>query len=61
MTEPGGAAWRQTTYYPFQFASRYGRGTALQLAVDCPTYDADVAADVPCSTSPASTMPTRAR
>jgi alpha-N-arabinofuranosidase len=46
MTEPGGAAWRQTTYYPFQFASRYGRGTALQLDVACPGYDADVAAGV---------------
>ena len=47
MTSPGGGAWRQTTYYPFQFASRYGRGTALQLDVDCPTYDADVAVGVP--------------
>ena len=46
MTAPGGAAWRQTIYYPFQFASRYGRGTALQLDVDCPSYDADVAANV---------------
>ena len=46
MTEPGGAAWRQTIYYPFKFASAHGRGTALQLDVDCPTYDADVAAGV---------------
>ena len=46
MTEPGGEAWRQTIFYPFKFASAHGRGTALQLDVDCPTYDADVAAGV---------------
>ncbi len=34
MTEPGGAAWRQTIYWPFLFASKHGRGTALQLAVE---------------------------
>ena len=39
MTEKGGTAWKQTTYYPFYYASRYGRGTALKLAVDCPGYD----------------------
>ncbi|WP_127144564.1 alpha-N-arabinofuranosidase [Pelagibacterium montanilacus] len=41
MTERGGPAWRQTIYYPYYFASRFGRGTALDLAVDCPTYDSD--------------------
>ena len=30
------------------FASRYGRGTALQLAVASPGYDAEVADNVPC-------------
>lgn len=38
MTVPGGPAWRQTTYYPYLFASQYGRGMALNLAVDCPDY-----------------------
>jgi alpha-L-arabinofuranosidase len=47
MTEPKGAAWRQTIYYPCYFASRYGRGTALQLAVKSPGYDAEVADNVP--------------
>jgi alpha-L-arabinofuranosidase len=47
MTEPNGAAWRQTIYYPYYFASRYGRGAALQLAVTSPGYDADVADNVP--------------
>ncbi|EPX87763.1 Alpha-L-arabinofuranosidase [Rubellimicrobium thermophilum DSM 16684] len=39
MTEPGGPAWRQTIYYPYYFASRHGRGTALNLSVSCPGYD----------------------
>ncbi|HZP20770.1 MAG TPA: alpha-N-arabinofuranosidase [Bauldia sp.] len=47
MTENGGPAWKQTTYYPYQFASLYGRGDAMNVAVDCPTYDAKVADDVP--------------
>jgi alpha-N-arabinofuranosidase len=47
MTEPGGPAWKQTTYYPYYFASRFGRGTALNLAVTSPGYDADIADNVP--------------
>jgi alpha-N-arabinofuranosidase len=47
MTEPKGAAWRQTIYYPYYFASVYGRGNALRLAVNSPGYDADVADNVP--------------
>ena len=43
----GGAAWRQTIYYPYYFASIFGRGTALNLSVDCAGYDADVADNVP--------------
>jgi alpha-N-arabinofuranosidase len=42
-TEPGGPAWRQATYYPFYFASKYGRGKALNLSVDSPAYDAELA------------------
>lgn len=41
MTERGGPAWRQTIYYPYYFASRFGRGTALDLAISCPTYDSE--------------------
>jgi alpha-N-arabinofuranosidase len=47
MTDPKGAAWRQTIYYPYYFASRFGRGTALNLQVNSPGYDADVADNVP--------------
>ena len=41
--EKGGPAWKPTIYYPYQFASLYGRGTALNVAVDAPTYDCEVA------------------
>ncbi|WP_417580239.1 alpha-N-arabinofuranosidase [Pelagibacterium sp.] len=47
MTERGGPAWRQTIYYPYYFASRFGRGTALELAVRCPTYDSEHYSEVP--------------
>ena len=47
MTDPKGAAWRQTIYYPYYFASVFGRGTALQLQVSSPGYDAEVAENVP--------------
>lgn len=38
MTEPGGPAWRQTTFHPFAQASAYGRGQVLDVRVDSPTY-----------------------
>ncbi|TDC85397.1 alpha-L-arabinofuranosidase [Micromonospora sp. KC606] len=37
MTEPGGPAWRQTTFFPFSETSRAARGTALQVALDADT------------------------
>jgi len=40
MTAPGGAAWRQTIFYPFAQASRHGRGTVLRALVDSSQYDA---------------------
>lgn len=47
MTENGGAAWAQTTYYPFMHASLYGRGTSLQVVADSPAYDSKDFSDVP--------------
>jgi alpha-N-arabinofuranosidase len=47
MTENGGPAWAQTTYHPLRYASLHGRGDALGVAVDGPTYDAAIADDVP--------------
>jgi alpha-L-arabinofuranosidase len=37
-TRDGGPAWRQTTYFPFQHAARYGRGTVLRVEPEGPTY-----------------------
>lgn len=34
----GGGAWKQTIFYPFMHASRYGRGTALFPVVDSPLH-----------------------
>ncbi|GAA2354052.1 alpha-N-arabinofuranosidase [Saccharopolyspora halophila] len=31
MTEPGGPAWRQTSFYPFADAARHGRGRVLRV------------------------------
>ena len=47
MTEKGGKAWKQTTYYPFYYASVYGRGTALNLVVKSPGYDSKHGDNVP--------------
>ncbi len=40
MTETGGPAWRQTTFYPFKHFSRMGRGSVLQTQVKSPGYSA---------------------
>jgi alpha-N-arabinofuranosidase len=47
MTTPGGAAWRQTIFHPFAQASRFGRGTALNLKLTAPTYPDKDYGDVP--------------
>ena len=40
MTDPdGGPVWRQTIFYPFLLASRYGRGTALQPLLRSPKVE----------------------
>ncbi|MEU1164047.1 alpha-L-arabinofuranosidase C-terminal domain-containing protein [Streptomyces sp. NPDC005921] len=47
MTEPGGSAWRQTTFHPFAQASAYGRGRVLQVEVDSPVYPTARFGEVP--------------
>ncbi len=47
MTEPGGPAWRQSTFYPFSITSRLARGNALQLKLESPTYRTEVYGEVP--------------
>jgi alpha-N-arabinofuranosidase len=47
MTEPGGPAWRQTTFFPFALTSKLARATALELKLDSPTYETDRYGAVP--------------
>ncbi len=47
MTEPGGRAWVQGIYYPFLYASCYGRGTALRVRADGPSYACAVSEQTP--------------
>ena len=47
MTETGGAAWRQTIFYPYMHGSRYGRGVALDITPLSPTYDDETFDAVP--------------
>jgi alpha-N-arabinofuranosidase len=47
LTVPGGPAWRQTIFYPFQHASNFGRGTALRAVVSSPRYAAKSHPDAP--------------
>jgi alpha-N-arabinofuranosidase len=42
MTEPGGPAWRQTTFFPFAETSRLARGTALEVGLTSDSYDTEV-------------------
>lgn len=35
----GGGAWKQTIFYPFMHASKYGRGTALLPVIHTPKHD----------------------
>jgi alpha-N-arabinofuranosidase len=47
MTEKGGPAWRQPTYYPFMHCSKYGRGQSLDTIIRCETYKDELYGDVP--------------
>lgn len=43
----GGAAWRQTIFYPFLHTSLYGRGTALRTVVKGPSVATEAYGEVP--------------
>ncbi|MEJ6951169.1 arabinosylfuranosidase ArfA [Natronospora cellulosivora (SeqCode)] len=47
MTSEGGGAWKQTIFYPYFHASKFGRGTVLQSIVSSPTYYAKDFKEVP--------------
>ncbi|MFF1635529.1 alpha-N-arabinofuranosidase [Leifsonia sp. NPDC058248] len=47
MTEPGGPAWRQTTFFPFALTSRLAKGSTLEVKLSSDTYTTDVYGEVP--------------
>ncbi|HYQ65095.1 alpha-N-arabinofuranosidase [Actinophytocola sp.] len=46
-SEPGGPAWRQTTFHPFSLTSRHGRGTVLRVEPTGPSYETSRMGEVP--------------
>jgi alpha-L-arabinofuranosidase len=46
-TEPNGPAWRQTIFYPFAHASRFGRGTVMRVEPKSPIHDTALYGPVP--------------
>ena len=38
MTEPGGPAWRQTTFFPFSITSRLASGEVIRPVIEAPAY-----------------------
>jgi alpha-N-arabinofuranosidase len=46
-TVPKGPAWRQSIFYPFLHASRYGRGLSLDLRISSPGYESSRYGQVP--------------
>ncbi len=47
MTEPGGPAWRQTTFHPFALTAASAAGHVLHTDVDCPVQDTARYGEVP--------------
>lgn len=41
-TEKEGPAWKQTIYYPYEQASKYGRGTALKVQITTGKHNTDM-------------------
>lgn len=47
MTEPGGDAWKQTTFFPFAATSANARGSAIRVEIDSPLYETATFGPVP--------------
>ena len=47
MTEPGGDAWRQTTFFPFALTARLAQGEALEVKLETGTYETAKYGEVP--------------
>jgi alpha-N-arabinofuranosidase len=46
MTEPGGPAWKQTTFFPFSLTSRLGQGRAVRVPVTAGTFTSEKLGEV---------------
>jgi alpha-N-arabinofuranosidase len=46
MTEPGGPAWPQPTFFPFALTSRLATGDALEVRLETETYQTAVHGEV---------------
>ena len=47
MTQPGGAAWRQTIFHPFSQAARHARGRVLRPVIHSPCYQVATVGEIP--------------
>jgi len=47
MTEPGGGAWRQTTFFPFSVTSRLASGVVIAPRIEVGSYATKVHGDAP--------------
>ncbi len=47
MTETGGDMWLQTIFYPYYYTSCYGRGTTLDIACECGSYNVEKMKNIP--------------
>ncbi|HEY8653493.1 MAG TPA: alpha-L-arabinofuranosidase C-terminal domain-containing protein [Dermatophilaceae bacterium] len=47
MTEPGGPAWRQTTFFPFAATAKHAVGMSLDVRVESDPYETDLYGSVP--------------
>ncbi|HWS33549.1 MAG TPA: alpha-L-arabinofuranosidase C-terminal domain-containing protein [Actinoplanes sp.] len=55
MTEPGGPAWRQTTFHPFALTAAAAHGTALKVSLDASTITTAKYGEVPAVAAAATT------
>lgn len=56
-SEPGGPAWRQTTFYPFALSRRHAQGEVLRIEPKSPTYATARHGEVPAVDAVASRDP----
>ncbi len=47
MTEPGGAAWRQTIFHPFALTAKYAQGRVLRTLASSKTYGGKTVPEMP--------------